>query len=298
MRPTLFRLTLGDQPWPVSSYTFFGVLAAIYLLVVLWWLVRKKQPALLRQHTSPQLAGLALASVVSFFIGARLLYGVLYFSRVQENPSLLWQFQLKNFSLQGGLWLVLLFWYLVARRQRLSLYTTTDLLVLHIGFAVAIMRLGCFFNGCCFGIPTDLPWGVTSRLADGGAITRLIGVNAISTGLFGVQLQPRHPTQLYEMATGIIASLAAALALWWPGKNDGRLPTAGSGFATAVFGLVFSLGRLLTFFFREFPTATSTSNFIRGPVVYGLSLVIFSFMLKRAFVHGQGADVRSAKQEG
>lgn len=257
-------------------------MAAIYLLVVLWWLVRKKKPDLLRQHTSAQLVGLALASVVSFIIGARLLYGVLYFSRVQENPSLLWQFQLKNFSLQGGLLLVLLLWYLVARRQGLSLYTITDPLVLHIGFAVAIMRLGCFFNGCCFGVPTDLPWGVTSRLADGSAITRLIGVNAISTGLFGVQLQPRHPTQLYEMATGITASLAAALALWWSGKKDSGLPTAGSGLATAAFGLVFSLGRLLTFFFREFPTATSTSNFIRGPVVYGLSLILFSLILKNS----------------
>lgn len=281
MQPTLFRLTLGDQTWPVSSYTFFGLLAALYLLGTLWWLVRKKQPDLLRQHTSAQLVGQSLASVVSFFVGARLLYGALYFSRVQANPSLLWQFQLKNFSLQGGLLLVLVLWALVAWRNKVNLYTLTDPLVIHIGIAVAIMRLGCFFNGCCFGIPTQVPWAVTSRLADGNVITRIIGINAISTGLFGVQLQPRHPTQLYELATGLLASLSAALALWWPGKKHRGVPPAGSGFATAVFGLVFSLGRLFTFFFRDFPSATATSNLIRGPVVYGLSLILFSLILIR-----------------
>lgn len=281
MRPTLFRLTLGDQTWPVSSYTFFGVMAALYLLGALWWLVSKKQPDLLRQHTSAQLVGLVLASVVSFFIGARLLYGVLYFSRVQANPSLLWQFQLKNFSLQGGLLLVLLLWFLVARRLNRSLYTITDPLVLHIGFAVAIMRLGCFFNGCCYGVPTNLPWAVTSRLADGNVITRLTGVNAITTGLFGVQLQPRHPTQLYELATGLLASLAASLAQWWSKKVNKNAFSTGTGFATAVFGLVFSLGRLITFFFRDFPAATATSNLIRGPVVYGLSVIVFFVILIR-----------------
>ena len=281
MRPTLFRLTLGDQPWPVSSYTFFGVLAALYLLVVLWWMITRKQPHFLRQHSKIQFLGLALASMASFIIGARLLYGVLYVSRVQENPSLLWQLQLKNFSLQGGLLLVFLLWCLVARRQGLSLFTLTDPLVIHIGIAVAIMRLGCFFNGCCFGVPTDLPWAVTSRLADGNVITRLMGVNPITTGFLGVQLQPRHPTQLYEMAAGLTASLAAALALWWPVKNDTGFPPAGTGFATAAFGLVFSLGRLITFFFRDFPAATTASNVIRGPVVYGLSLVLFSLILKK-----------------
>lgn len=282
MQPTIFRLTLGEQTWPVSSYTFFGVLAAVYLLCALWWIAAKKQPLLFKQLSRPQWLGLALSSVAAFFVGARLLYGMLYFSRVQENPSLLWQFHLKNFSLQGGLLLVLTLWFMVAKNRKLSLFSLTDPLVVHIGIAVAVMRLGCFFNGCCFGVPTDLPWAVTSRLADGNVITRLMGVNAITTGLLGVQLQPRHPTQLYEMATGITASLAATLTLWWSGKKDRGLSTAGSGLATAVFGLVFSLGRLLTFYFREFPTATPTSNFIRGPVVYGLSLVIFSLILRNS----------------
>jgi phosphatidylglycerol:prolipoprotein diacylglycerol transferase len=56
-----------------------------------------------------------------------------------------------------------------------------------------IGRVGCFLNGCCYGLPTTLPWGVASPR---GACT--------------------HPTQLYETA----ACLAlAGLATWWWGRR-------------------------------------------------------------------------------
>jgi phosphatidylglycerol:prolipoprotein diacylglycerol transferase len=45
-----------------------------------------------------------------------------------------------------------------------------------IALGMGIGRIGCFFSGCCFGKPTDLPWGMD--FGDGIA---------------------RHPTQLYEM---------------------------------------------------------------------------------------------------
>jgi phosphatidylglycerol:prolipoprotein diacylglycerol transferase len=54
--------------------------------------------------------------------------------------------------------------------------------------SIAIGRLACFTAGCCYGVPTDLPWGVT--FGDG---------------------VPRHPTQLYEFA--LHASCAVVLAL-------------------------------------------------------------------------------------
>ena len=46
----------------------------------------------------------------------------------------------------------------------------------------AIGRVGCFMAGCCYGMPTALPWGVTFRASEIAPL--------------GVAL---HPTQLYEM---------------------------------------------------------------------------------------------------
>jgi prolipoprotein diacylglyceryltransferase len=53
---------------------------------------------------------------------------------------------------------------------------TGDSFALPLALALAVGRWGCFFNGCCHGTGTDLPWGV-DFLGDG----------------------PRHPTQVYEV---------------------------------------------------------------------------------------------------
>jgi phosphatidylglycerol:prolipoprotein diacylglycerol transferase len=50
-----------------------------------------------------------------------------------------------------------------------------DTFALPLALALAVGRWGCFCNGCCYGQPTALPWGV-DFLGDG----------------------PRHPTQIYE----------------------------------------------------------------------------------------------------
>jgi phosphatidylglycerol:prolipoprotein diacylglycerol transferase len=52
---------------------------------------------------------------------------------------------------------------------------TGDSFALPLALAMAVGRCGCFFNGCCYGTPTDLPWAVD----------------------FGEGVR-RHPTQIYE----------------------------------------------------------------------------------------------------
>ena len=52
---------------------------------------------------------------------------------------------------------------------------TGDTFALPLALALAVGRWGCFFNGCCYGVETGLPWGVN----------------------FGDGVR-RHPTQIYE----------------------------------------------------------------------------------------------------
>ena len=58
---------------------------------------------------------------------------------------------------------------------------TGDSFAVPVALAVAVGRLGCFVGGCCYGKPTELPWGVTFATAPGTSV-------------------PRHPAQLYEAA--------------------------------------------------------------------------------------------------
>src|SRR3954454_21608950 len=67
---------------------------------------------------------------------------------------------------------------------------TGDSFAVPVAAAVGIGRLACFHAGCCYGTPTDLPWGVVFPRVDS---------------------LPRHPTQLYEAAF----HLSAAAILYW-----------------------------------------------------------------------------------
>lgn len=66
---------------------------------------------------------------------------------------------------------------------------TGDSFAVPVAAAVGVGRLACFVGGCCYGTPTDLPWGVVFPSVDS---------------------LPRHPTQLYEAAF----HLTMAAILW------------------------------------------------------------------------------------
>ncbi len=59
-------------------------------------------------------------------------------------------------SLAGGLagFLVYIF------KRKLPLWATLDLVAPGMLLGLALGRIGCFMNGCCFGGPCDLPWAV------------------------------------------------------------------------------------------------------------------------------------------
>jgi len=67
---------------------------------------------------------------------------------------------------------------------------TGDSFAVPVALAVAVGRLGCFRAGCCYGTPTNLPWGVD--FGDGLA---------------------RHPAQLYEAAFHLTAAAILYLLL-------------------------------------------------------------------------------------
>jgi len=96
-----------------------------------------------------------------------------------------------------------------------------------------IGRLGCFMEGCCYGRPTLLPWGVSFTSPACSVAPDLRGV-------------PLHPTQLYE-AVG--EAIAAWLMIGWviPRIREGKYR-----YGTAFFGylLYYSVMRFLIEFLR------------------------------------------------
>ncbi|HJZ83642.1 MAG TPA: prolipoprotein diacylglyceryl transferase [Polyangia bacterium] len=89
-------------------------------------------------------------------------------------------------------------WY--ARRHQLGMWPMADLAGYGIPLGLFFGRMGCFFNGCCYGKLCTLPWKAT--FLRGGTAWRA----QLKAGLIapGSDPLPVHPTQLYE-ALGCLA---------------------------------------------------------------------------------------------
>jgi phosphatidylglycerol:prolipoprotein diacylglycerol transferase len=79
---------------------------------------------------------------------------------------------------------------------------TGDTFAVPVAIAVGIGRVACFIGGCCFGTPTQFPWGVVFPTAR--------------------DTLARHPTQIYE-AVFHFAMAAMLFALQRDGKFRGNL---------------------------------------------------------------------------
>ncbi|MBU2652501.1 MAG: prolipoprotein diacylglyceryl transferase, partial [Bacteroidetes bacterium] len=80
--------------------------------------------------------------------------------------------------------------FLYARLKHLSVIDIFDYFAPTLGLGLGITRIGCFLNGCCFGTPTDLPWGI--HFPEG------------SLPWMVFQNQAVHPAQLYSSLYGIM----------------------------------------------------------------------------------------------
>ena len=89
----------------------------------------------------------------------------------------------------GGLISVLLVMAWYARRIGHGLWRIGDLWAPGAAIGQAIGRIGCFMAGCCYGRPTDMPWGVV--FTDPRSLAYPLNT-------------PLHPTQLYSSLSGFI----------------------------------------------------------------------------------------------
>jgi phosphatidylglycerol:prolipoprotein diacylglycerol transferase len=100
----------------------------------------------------------------------------------------------------GGFIFASAFGLYYARKHRLGMWKMADLASPWIAMGLALTRLGCFLNGCCFGKPTTVSWAAHFHN------NRALMDAQVKAGyiLEGEPLLPVHPTQIYLAALNLL----------------------------------------------------------------------------------------------
>ncbi len=146
--------------FPIRGY---GVFLTLAILLAALLTIRRG----LKKWNYPTDTILTIIFVVAFFglLGARLFYVVQYWRDVEGatfRETLINVLDITSGglvvygSILGGC--VAIIAYLALKR--LPILATLDLFAPSLALGIAIGRLGCLMNGCCFGGPCDMPWGI------------------------------------------------------------------------------------------------------------------------------------------
>ena len=163
VRPELF--SIGD--FSIESYPFFVGLALLVGVLLYYYNLKKYN------SVNDNSINIAIAAIVGGTLGAKLPIWIMNFKAIVTNPSIESIFSGRTITggLIGGMLAVI--WI----KKRLGIKTKKgNLFAPSVALGIAIGRIGCVLRGCCYGVATDLPWGVN----------------------FGDGIM-RHPTQIYEL---------------------------------------------------------------------------------------------------
>ena len=258
MHPRLLEL-----PWAIphfgtiTVYTYGVLLAAAYLLGLQLALKRAKT----RHLDSTRVMDLGIYIIISALIGAKLLLLVTDFQTFRSNPAELLNLVREGGVFYGGLIVAVTVALLYIKRVGLPLWTTCDVFAPGIALGHVVGRFGCFFAGCCFGKPTNVPWAIT--------FTDPFAAANVGTPLN----QPLHPTQLYEAG----AELLILIFLLTTEKRGRKF----AGRTFWLYMLLYSVSRFVIEFYRGDERGSvgpmSTSQFVSvilAPLALGMLLYL------------------------
>jgi phosphatidylglycerol:prolipoprotein diacylglycerol transferase len=220
------------------SVRWYGIMVALAIVViVLWMLWQVRRGANLSYDTV--LTG-ALVGIPSGIVISKLLHVVDYIIISKLHPEFADHivdytqhpeqiFSGGGLTIYGAVLGAALGIWVFSKFSHFQFGYIADLVAPGVILAQAIGRVGCTINGCCYGKPTSLPWGVIYAHPDSFVTSNLRDI-------------PLHPTQVYEIIFCLIV-FTVLLTL------KGRLKPSGSIFL--VYLSLYSLWRFGIDFLRD-----------------------------------------------
>jgi len=232
-------ITIGINPVAFSigavSIRWYGIMVGLAVLTVILWVMREVGKGANLSYDSVFTA--ALVGIPSGIVMSRLLHVVdnIVIARLHpelvdhvvdyiQHPNLI--IGAAGLTIYGAILGAALGIWVYSKIIKLQFGRLADLAAPGIILAQAVGRVGCTINGCCYGMPTSLPWGVVYTHP-----------NSVAFGAGAV-----HPTQVYELIFCLVGSAVLA-------RLKGRLSPEGSLFL--LYLNLYALWRLGIDFLRE-----------------------------------------------
>ena len=152
MHPELFEI-----PFIHLTVRSFGVMMAIGFLLGFFLIGRLGR----KISSNPQLiTNLALYCLIAGVVGARIFYVIHHFDELERPLASLFAVWQGGLEFYGGVILAVPVILFYSRYHKLPILQCLDIMAIALMLGLAFGRIGCFWNGCCFGKPSELPWAV------------------------------------------------------------------------------------------------------------------------------------------
>ncbi len=126
-----------------------------------------------------------------------------------KDPSILIYTLKSGGVFYGGIFAIIIFAIFYTRKFfRGSEWRVFDITVIGGALGHVFGRLGCFSAGCCYGLPTELPWGIKFPF-QGKSVHKFHDTFI-------------HPTQIYEAVLNLL-NFSILLLIWRKRKFEGQI---------------------------------------------------------------------------
>jgi len=171
----MISLTSQTELFNILGYSVqtWGTIVAIGIIIGLFFMFRKAKQKKLFEQSQILITYFMIAAIIC----GRIAYILINPSEFPNFLSLfaIWGGGIISYGVLLGGILGVAAYKLTSKVSNSEIKEILDLIAPYFILAIAIGRIGCFLRGCCFGIPSDLPWAVSYN----GEI-------------------PVHPTQIYH----------------------------------------------------------------------------------------------------
>lgn len=241
----MIYLTPSAELFKIAGFSVqtWGALVALGIIIGILFILKEA-----RKKNLPEKAeGMLVFMMISGIIFGRIAYILINPNEFSNIFSwfALWKGGIISWGVLLGVIFGMLAFKLANKIKSDEFFALLDLMAPYLILAIAIGRIGCFLRGCCFGLPTAMPWGVVYQ---GESFAAQAGF----TGAI-------HPAQLYHS----ILDFIIFIVLLKLGKKKSKLEKENviskynffniSGSIFLLFLVLYSAERFIVDFFRYHP---------------------------------------------